>query len=168
MAKTKRQNNNKKQSKKATKTRTKKANKTRTKKQMKKAKPATKNPQETYVVLFYADWCPHCQHMKPEWEQLKHEYENNSHIKIIDVESGDSNKNEIIEELNRKVTPNNIMIDGYPTILSVNGNEIDYYRGERSASMMGGWIRKMTGGFRKDLQGKNSVKSIRSSKTPKQ
>jgi hypothetical protein len=102
--------------------------------------------------------------MKPEWEQLKQTYENNNNIQIIDVESSDSNKNEILEELNKKVAPNNIMIDGYPTILSVNGDEIDYYRGERTANMMGGWISKMTGGYRKELQLKSSSKSV---KTPK-
>ncbi len=165
MAKTKKVNK--------TKTVAKKLNKTRAKntndyKKKKKVKPQTKKNKEMYVVLFYADWCPHCQHMKPEWEELKHAYENNINVKLIDIESNDSNKNDIIEELNKKVNPNNIMIDGYPTILSVDGNEVDYYRGERTANMMGGWIRgKMTGGYRKDLQGKASVKNTKSSRRSK-
>jgi thiol-disulfide isomerase/thioredoxin len=27
------------------------------------------------LMLFYVDWCPHCKTAKPEWENLKSEYE---------------------------------------------------------------------------------------------
>lgn len=150
-----------KKSKKSLKPKAKKTLKKTTKKVVNKKKNNKKEKKELYVVLFYAEWCPHCQHMKPEWEKMKHNYENNDYVKIIDVESADTNKNDIVEEINKRISPNTVNIDGYPTIMSMNGDEIDYYKGERTAELMGGWINSMKGGYRKDLQGKSATKSIR-------
>lgn len=149
-------------SKKSLKSKAKKTLKKSTKKTtIQKKNNSRKEHKQLYVVLFYAEWCPHCQHMKPEWEKMKHNYENNDSVKFIDVESADANKNDIIEEINKRISPNSVNIDGYPTILSMNGNEIDYYKGERTADLMGGWINSMKGGYRKDLQGKPATKSVR-------
>ena len=38
-------------------------------------------------VMFYADWCPHCQTTKPEFAKLKEELEaNNNKINNVEVE----------------------------------------------------------------------------------
>ena len=29
-------------------------------------------PEDT-IVLIYANWCPHCQSMKPQWNKLKNQ-----------------------------------------------------------------------------------------------
>ena len=33
------------------------------------------NGKEAEIILFYVDWCPHCKTAKPEWEQVKSEYQ---------------------------------------------------------------------------------------------
>lgn len=35
-------------------------------------------------VLYYANWCPHCKVMMPEWEKLMQTYKGPVHIKKID------------------------------------------------------------------------------------
>ena len=32
--------------------------------------------KEAELMLFYVDWCPHCKTAKPDWEELKTQYEN--------------------------------------------------------------------------------------------
>ena len=72
-----------------------------------------------WIVLYYADWCPHCVHMKPEWEQLKKE---KLPINIVDIESTALNDINIPKD-----------IEGFPTIdLFSNGNKIDTLMGERN------------------------------------
>ena len=72
-----------------------------------------------WIVLYYADWCPHCVHMKPEWEQLKKE---NLPINIVDIESTALNDINIPKD-----------IEGFPTVdLFSNGNKIDTLMGERN------------------------------------
>ena len=77
------------------------------------------------------------------------------------LEDDDADASDIVEEINKRISPNTVNIDGYPTIMSMNGDEIDYYKGERTAELMGGWINSMKGGYRKDLQGKSATKSVR-------
>ena len=31
---------------------------------------------EAELILFYADWCPHCKTAKPVWDKIKAQYEN--------------------------------------------------------------------------------------------
>lgn len=74
----------------------------------------------TKVILYYADWCGHCTHFKPEWEKLKkmsdsttifEEYEDGKDSNIIDANQ----------------------IAGYPTIQIVyDGKKIEYV-GQRTA-----------------------------------
>lgn len=40
---------------------------------------------EPTIVLVFATWCPHCQVMKPAWEQLKNEI--SPKVNIIEIES---------------------------------------------------------------------------------
>jgi len=36
---------------------------------------ATDEVEKTYVMLFYADWCPHCVAAKPKWSAAKEMYD---------------------------------------------------------------------------------------------
>ena len=40
-----------------------------------------------WVVLFYADWCGHCNAMKPEWNKAVKKLANSKHINIADINS---------------------------------------------------------------------------------
>ena len=81
-----------------------------------------------WIVLYYANWCGHCNTMKPEWQEVinrmkTHNNTNDSTINIADIESTH------IDHLTDKPE-----IAGFPTIKMYNsGNEIANFEDERSA-----------------------------------
>ena len=66
-------------------------------------------------TLYWAEWCPHCHTIIPEWKKLKH--------KGVQIEA--------IEEKDSR-----IKVDGYPTILFRNGKKVEKYTGPRTAKAM--------------------------------
>jgi len=80
--------------------------------------------KEAELMLFYADWCPHCKTAKPIWDDLKSEYENKkiNGYTILFTEINCSNESPEIESLMNKYK-----IEGFPTIkLLKDGNIIEY------------------------------------------
>jgi thiol-disulfide isomerase/thioredoxin len=80
--------------------------------------------KEVEIMLFYTDWCPHCKTAKPEWEQVKAEY-NGKQIhgyRIIFTEVNCTNESPDVEKM-----MNTYKIDGYPTIKLVKDNQIIDY-----------------------------------------
>ena len=51
---------------------------------------------EKTLVMFYADWCGHCKKLKPTWDEVSKEVNENedSNVKMVKVNCGDPNKNE--------------------------------------------------------------------------
>ena len=82
-----------------------------------------------WMVLYYAEWCGHCNEMKPEWKKVVSNFnnkKNNSNkINIAEIES------KHIEKM-----PNKPSIEGYPSIkMYNNGKEVaDYEDVQRIAS----------------------------------
>lgn len=70
------------------------------------------------LYLFYTDWCPHCKKTKPEWEQLKKQYQNNKKVNGYTL-----NFIEVDCEANPDLA-NKYNITGYPTIKLIKGNQI--------------------------------------------
>lgn len=75
---------------------------------------------EAELYYFYTNWCPYCKKAKPEWEQLKNEFENKPingtivYFREIDCEKDEE-------------TANQFNVEGYPTIkLVTNGKIIEY------------------------------------------
>ena len=68
-----------------------------------------------WMVLYYAEWCGHCQTMKPEWNKVvKKLKKNNNNVNIAEIES-----NHIDTLINKP------KIQGFPTIkMYNNGKEI--------------------------------------------
>ena len=66
------------------------------------------------ITLYYADWCPHCNTLKPIWNKFYEKNKNNNkyEIKVVDCTESCSNPD----------------IEGYPTILVTdsNGNVSDF------------------------------------------
>ena len=61
---------------------------------------------ENKIVLYYADWCPHCKSVKPGsaiWEDLK-KLSNKHNIKL--------------EAYEEKEIPNNVDVNGFPTFMA--------------------------------------------------
>lgn len=79
---------------------------------------------EAELMLFYVDWCPHCKTAKPEWEQVKSEYDgkvvNGSKILFTEINCTDETP-----EVEKMISQ--YKIEGYPTIKLVkNGQVIDF------------------------------------------
>ena len=95
-------------------------------------KPSSVKSNKPKMVFYYADWCGHCTHTKPEWKKLEDAYENDNNVSIEKV-----NEQNMSNEDKRK-----LKIEGYPTIiLFVNGKAIPY-EGARSVSNFESFIKK--------------------------
>lgn len=82
------------------------------------------NGKEAELMLFYVDWCPHCKTSKPEWEQVKTQYEDKTinGYRIIFTEVNCTNETPDVEKM-----INQYKIEGYPTIkLLKDGQVIEF------------------------------------------
>jgi thiol-disulfide isomerase/thioredoxin len=80
--------------------------------------------KEAELMLFYVDWCPHCKTAKPEWEQVKTEYQDKmvNGYTIIMTEINCTKESPDVEKM-----VNNYRIEGYPTIkLLKDGQVIEF------------------------------------------
>jgi thiol-disulfide isomerase/thioredoxin len=94
---------------------------------------ASDSGKEAEIMLFYTDWCPHCKTAKPEWEQVKAEY-NGKQIHgytIIFTEVNCTNESPDVERM-----MNTYKIDGYPTIKLVKDNQIIDYDAKPSKATL--------------------------------
>ena len=79
---------------------------------------------EAELMFFYTDWCPHCKTAKPDWAEVKAEYENKTinGYRIIFTEVNCTTESDEVEKLMNKYK-----IEGYPTIkLLKDGQVIEY------------------------------------------
>ena len=77
-----------------------------------------------WVVLYYAEWCGHCSHMKPEWNKFKSSCNKNVNIGEVEHSSMDL--------LHKRPE-----IKGYPTIRMYNNNtEVGEFEQERTENKM--------------------------------
>ena len=84
------------------------------------------NGNEVNFVLFYAEWCPHCQRFEPVWDKLSEEL--NGHEmngQKVNIQKIDCAEN----ENSKKCSANNI--EGYPTIKCFTNNGVKEYEGQR-------------------------------------
>lgn len=79
------------------------------------------NGKEAELMLFYVDWCPHCKTAKPEWEQVKTQYEGKTinGYRIIFTEINCTNETPDVEKM-----INQYKIEGYPTIKLLKDGQI--------------------------------------------
>jgi thiol-disulfide isomerase/thioredoxin len=85
------------------------------------------------MMLFYVDWCPHCKTAKPEWENLKSEYEGKqiNGYTIAFTEYNCTTESPETDEL-----MNRYKIEGYPTIKLIKDNEVVEYDAKPTKSTM--------------------------------
>jgi thiol-disulfide isomerase/thioredoxin len=107
-----------------------------------------KKGKKTIVCKIYANWCGHCQTLKPVWAELKNLMHADKNVSMIEIE--ESEMKEKIGKL-RNVCKKNIDVNGFPTIVKICGKKVDYYQGERSVDAMRAWIMptKKTNGTRR-------------------
>ena len=97
------------------------------------ASSGTSSPGSYSFVMYYAPWCPHCKTAKPEWDQVKAEY-NGKQIHgytIIFTEVNCTNESPDVEKM-----INTYKIEGYPTIKLVKDNQIIDYDAKPSKATL--------------------------------
>lgn len=73
-------------------------------------------PSSKTFILFYADWCGHCKHFKPKWNNDKMEYKNKFNFIEINADI-ESDNMKLPERIINLMNNNKLKIDGYPTII---------------------------------------------------
>ena len=100
------------------------------------------------VCKIYANWCGHCQSLKPVWAELKNIMSANKNVSMIEIE--ESEMKDKIGKL-RNICKKDIDVNGFPTIVKICGKaNPEYYQGERSVDALREWISKPTA---KTIQG---------------
>ena len=80
----------------------------RSDKDVKKVDQMLQIPNAKVFILLQADWCPHCQDMKPKWKQLENLPSRNVNIVSMPIEK--QQKSQILK---------NVPVEGIPTVLEV-------------------------------------------------
>jgi thiol-disulfide isomerase/thioredoxin len=97
------------------------------------------------IGLIYADWCGHCQALKPEWDMFKKNLNMDKKLAskcgIFEVEDGDTLKDIKIKNISKKVKGGEVHVDGFPTLFKIVGGNIEYYSGERNSSALLEWAK---------------------------
>jgi thiol-disulfide isomerase/thioredoxin len=96
--------------------------------------PNDENSNKTAtLMLFYVDWCPHCKTAKPEWENLKSEYDGQmiNGYTVTFEEYNCTNETSDISEMLDKYS-----IEGFPTIKLIKDNQIIEYDAKPTKTTM--------------------------------
>ena len=99
--------------------------------------------QKPKLVLIYAEWCGHCQAMKPHWNEMKSELLQENIYNpddIIEVESNE--QEEELPKLNHLVTNGSeINVNGYPTMGKIENGDFKQYVGGRTTMELLNWAK---------------------------
>tara|TARA_B100000282_G_scaffold291688_2_gene264291 strand:+ start:452 stop:940 length:489 start_codon:yes stop_codon:yes gene_type:complete len=102
------------------------------------------NMQKPKLVLIYAEWCGHCQAMKPNWEEMKSDLINDNLYgpdDIIEIESNE--QEEQLPKINHLVTNGSkINVNGYPTMGKIVDGGFKQYVGGRTTMELLNWANK--------------------------
>ena len=83
------------------------------------------------LYFFFAEWCGYCKKFKPEWEKLKNE--SNLGVQLEEVDCSDSNN---VPSLAKEYN-----VNGFPTLILVNGSNKVTYEGARTADALISFIK---------------------------
>jgi len=96
------------------------------------------------IGLIYANWCGHCQALKPEWKKMKNNvmktpsYKKGMY-KFMEIEDADKMKDAKINSMNKYIQGQKLAANGYPTVFKVKSGKLNYYQGDRTANEMQKW-----------------------------
>mgnify|MGYP001176167430 FL=1 len=99
----------------------------------------TPSGNEVNFVLFYAEWCPHCQRFEPTWDKLENQLNGTNmngqtvHIQKIDC---------AMDENSEKCAANGV--NGYPTIKCFTQNGVKEYDGKRDLESLKTYLHDTT------------------------
>ena len=99
--------------------------------------------KQAVIVLIHADWCGHCQRLKPEWKQMKESLNATERPKIIFEEIESAGLDAGLDRLSNTydIKRDDITYNGYPTIGTIRNKRFDMYGGERTSANLLEWVR---------------------------
>jgi thiol-disulfide isomerase/thioredoxin len=103
------------------------------------------HPGTITIGLIYANWCGHCQALKPEWKKMKHNvmktlsYKKGIY-KFVEIEDADKTKEQQIAVMNSGLHGSKIEANGYPTIFKIHGGKVKYFEGDRTSGELQNWF----------------------------
>ena len=83
-------------------------------------------PEKT-LVLFYADWCGHCQRIEPVWDESAEKAKG----RMLKRNVGEKTDDRELDAENKALL-DKFKIDGFPTILVFQNGKAEPYKGTRS------------------------------------
>jgi thiol-disulfide isomerase/thioredoxin len=89
-------------------------------------KEKEKKSKNCDILLFSADWCPHCKKIKPEWEKYTETYYNKDYSIHFKTIMGDDDPN-LVEKYN---------IESYPSIILIRDGLVYEYDSNFSKESM--------------------------------
>ncbi len=81
------------------------------------------------IMLFKADWCGHCKNFKPTWDAVSSAYKNKYNFITYDADK----QREVFEKYK---------VDGFPTVLVKQGDNIIPFDGERSFEDLSNFVNR--------------------------
>jgi thiol-disulfide isomerase/thioredoxin len=111
-------------------------------KRRKTYKRRSQKQSKIIVGKIYANWCGHCQALKPEWKKMRKIVKGKPSGKRIQfVEISEEQMGDKLSKLN-KAHGVQINSSGYPTLFKLVNGKVDYYEGSREAHPLAEWAMK--------------------------
>ena len=85
---------------------------------------STEKKEKVVCTMYYVDWCPHCQKVKPEWDDFKKSVGSKRNGRQVVIKKVNCEKEKEICEAAK--------VEGYPTITFKCGDDVEYYEKERT------------------------------------
>ena len=85
---------------------------------------ANGSSKQAELLMFYADWCPHCKTAKPIWNEVAEEYQNKTinGYKVIFTDINCTNETDEVEKM-----MNQYKVEGFPTIKMIKDGQVIEY-----------------------------------------
>ena len=107
----------------------------------------------SFLVLFYAPWCHHCQQIEPVWSQVAQQLHNKD--QNIFVGRLDCTKHSSVSS--------HFSIRGFPTILYINKDKTVEFRGERTKKEIIDFALRVNGPSVRTINQCNEIEGLRQS-----
>jgi len=101
-----------------------------------------KSSKPVTIGLIYAEWCGHCQTLKPEWKKLKQVLSPSKKFNIFELEDSDANKKTKLKSVSKKIDGGSIQVNGFPTLFKICNGKVEYYNGERTVDALLKWANR--------------------------
>ena len=104
----------------------------------------TKKNKKSPIIVgkVYADWCGHCQTLKPEWTKMKnHVNMKNRKRHVVFTEIEEKKIDTKLRKLEKQYGVQ-VQANGYPTIFKISDGKVTYYSGNRTSDVMSNWVLK--------------------------